>query len=51
MKTAQKIWKYMGVNVYPASTNSSGIRWYALTAKGILRADTKSGIRELIKES
>lgn len=40
---------YMGINIWHAARNSSGIR-YVATAKGRnLRADTLSGIRELIK--
>jgi hypothetical protein len=44
-----EIWTYKGVNVYPASLNSSGIRWTALMGVGqCLRADTKEGMRRLI---
>ncbi len=45
---------YYGVNIYPASPNSSGIRWTAYVedtklATGNLRADTIAGIKELIR--
>ncbi len=47
------MWTYRGVNVYPAGLNSSGIRWYALGYQlGLgmtLKADTKAGMRELIR--
>ena len=43
-----KIHTYRGVFIYPASLNSSGIRWY--TTDPHLRADTLAGIRELIRE-
>lgn len=48
MKTPMKNWVYLGVNVYPADRNSSGIRWHTIAPN--LRADTKSGMRELIRE-
>lgn len=42
---------YLGINIYPASPNSSGIRWYARTGAGLtLKADTLAGIKELIRE-
>lgn len=44
-------WVYRGENVYPADCNSSGIRWYAYVGAGMcLRSDTKTGMRELIRE-
>lgn len=44
--------RYMGVNIYRASLNSSGIRWNASTGSGlVLKADTLDGIRKLIKEA
>lgn len=48
---SERMWTYKGVDVYPADRNSSGIRWYARTysGEGVLRADTKDGIRRLIK--
>jgi hypothetical protein len=42
------MWTYKSVDVYPADRNSSGIRWYARTHYGILRADTRDGMRHLI---
>jgi Leu/Phe-tRNA-protein transferase len=45
------MWTYYGVDVFPADRNSSGIRWYARTPAGILRADTKESMRQLIRES
>ena len=42
---------YRNVTIYPASRNSSGIRWTAMTGDGItLRADTLEGMRQLIRE-
>ena len=38
-------WTYRGVDVFPADHNSSGIRWYARTSSGMLRADSKSMMR------
>jgi hypothetical protein len=45
------VWSYFGINVYPAERNSAGIRWYARIGDGAgtLRADTKKGMRELIR--
>jgi hypothetical protein len=48
----RKRWSYYGINVYPAGVNGSGIRWYAMNAPGapgVLVADTKDGMRDLIK--
>jgi hypothetical protein len=46
-------WSYFGVTIDPAGRNSSGIRWSALVSlpgyAGFLRADTKDGMRELIR--
>jgi hypothetical protein len=36
---------YKGIAIFPAELNSSGIRWYALTQVGYLRADTLEGIK------
>lgn len=44
----RKIWKYKGLDIFPAGRNSSGIRWCCLSPSGILRADTKTSMRELI---
>jgi hypothetical protein len=45
------MWTYKGVDVFPAELNGSGIRWYARSPWGILRADTKTSMRELITET
>jgi hypothetical protein len=44
----QTMWTYKGIDIFPASLNSSGIRWYARTTDGILRADSKASMRQLI---
>lgn len=46
------MWTYKGFDVFPADRNSSGIRWYCRTGsgEGILRADSKDGMKELINE-
>jgi hypothetical protein len=46
-----EIWTYRGVNVHPAGANSAGIRWSAWSdrAASYLRADSKAGMRELIR--
>jgi hypothetical protein len=44
------MWTYKGIDVFRADFNASGIRWYARTDAGILRADTKASMRELITE-
>jgi len=42
---------YRGVNIYPASGGSSGIRWSASTGSGlVLKADTLDGIKALIRK-
>jgi hypothetical protein len=50
----RKEWTYYGINVYPADINGSGIRWYAnpldYPNSGILRADTKECMKELIRD-
>lgn len=49
------MWTYYGVNIYPADRNSSGIRWECSNPDDNpetpprLRADTKDGIRHLIR--
>lgn len=45
------MWTYYGVNVWPADRNSAGLRWDALTDLGRMRADTKDGMRELIRRA
>jgi hypothetical protein len=47
----REMWTYYGVNVYPADMNCSGIRWTARFAGLPLRADSKDGMRELIRHS
>lgn len=42
------MWTYKGIDVFPAGRNTSGIRWYARTANGMLRADSKQAMRQLI---
>lgn len=45
-------WEYMGIVVLPADRNSAGIRWTANANAGYtLKADTKDGMRELIREA
>jgi hypothetical protein len=47
----RRIWTYMGVNVYRCEPNGSGMRWHAMPGAGrVLKADTKDGMRELIRE-
>lgn len=51
MAVSDKQRRYMGVNIYRAGLNSSGIRWNASTGSGlVLKADTLDGIKTLIKE-
>jgi hypothetical protein len=45
-----QMWTYRGVDVFPSDRNSSGIRWYARTASGMLRADSKQMMRLAISE-
>ena len=45
------MWTYYGVNIWPAGRNSAGMRWEAFTSKGRMRADTKDGMRELVRET
>lgn len=50
-------WTYYGVDIYPSDRNSAGIRWYCHNPDGdphtppLLRADTKDGMRSLIREA
>ena len=39
---------YRGCIIERAGSNSSGIRWTALTPSGIARADTLAGIKHVI---
>lgn len=44
-----KTHEYMGVTIFPADRNSSGIRWNARKPNGeYLRADTLAGMKQLI---
>ena len=44
--------RYMGVGIYRAELNSSGIRWCALAGVGMmLKADTLARIKKLIREA
>lgn len=40
---------YYGCHITRAGQNASGIRWHAFTGAGQVRADTLSGIRDLIR--
>lgn len=40
---------YYGAHIHRASPNGSGIRWETYAGGRFLRADTLSGIRELIR--
>jgi hypothetical protein len=42
------VWTYKGISVFRADLNSSGIRWYARTPNGLLRADSKLSMKQLI---
>lgn len=44
------MWTYKGFDIFQADRNSSGIRWYVRTEQGILRSDTKQGMKALINE-
>jgi hypothetical protein len=49
--TAGLMWTYKGQNIYAASLNGSGTRWYAIGspgAPGVLKAGTKADMREAI---
>jgi hypothetical protein len=50
--TGSRMWTYKGVDVFPADRNSSGIRWYArdYRASGVLRSDTRNGMKSLIND-
>lgn len=44
-------WTYKGLNVYRASINSSGTRWWCRPGNGMaLKSGTKAGMRQLITE-
>ena len=40
---------YKGITICRCNRNSSGMRWWALTDYGIIRADTLQGIKYLIR--
>ena len=42
------MWTYMGLDIFRADINGSGIRWYTRSPWGILRADSKASMRGLI---
>jgi hypothetical protein len=49
----RRMWRYKGFDIFPADRNSSGIRWYTRVDYGplaVLRADTKAGMREIIRD-
>jgi hypothetical protein len=48
-KQIRQPWTYKGVLVWPSKPNATGIRWH--TVYGNLRADTKAGMRQLIREA
>lgn len=41
---------YKGYYIFKADKNSSGIRYYARTSIGIVRADTLRGIRQILTQ-
>lgn len=47
-KVANPIW-YKGIIIWKALKNASGIRYYAYTNNGVVRADTLKGIKLLLK--
>jgi hypothetical protein len=44
------MWTYKGIDIFPADINGSGIRWYARTSDGMLRADSKASMRQAVTE-
>ena len=50
-KHGPQMWTYRGVDVFPTDRYMNGsIRWYARTASGMLRADSKQMMRFAISE-
>lgn len=48
---AASFWTYKNFDVFAASRNISGIRWYCRTGSGMtLKAETKQGMRMLIND-
>ena len=41
---------YLGVTLWPADRNASGVRWEATLNHRRLRADTLAGIKALVKD-
>jgi len=39
---------YKGVIVHRCDTNSSGMKYYAYTDKGVVKSDTLRGVKKLI---
>lgn len=50
VKKESKERQYKGHTIWRATTNSAGIKYYAYTNNGTLRADTLQGIKNLIKK-
>jgi hypothetical protein len=50
-KVADYVQEYRDQIIWKATTNSSGIRYYAYTAQGIQRADTLKGIKKLLSKT
>lgn len=46
---SEKVRVYRGVFIHPMTRNSMGLRWWAYGSQRMLRADTLSGMRELIR--
>lgn len=42
---------YKGIDIFNVDKNASGLKYYARTSKGILKADTLQGIKGLISET
>lgn len=42
---------YRGITLWPASPNSSGIRWHCFTPRGPRRADTLAGIKAAVRDA
>ena len=49
-KVADTAGEYKGHTIWKATPNASGIKYYAYTDRGIIRADTLAGIKRLIKK-
>lgn len=42
---------YKGHTIYKADNNASGVKYYARTCNGILRADTLKGMKAIISKA